>query len=388
MSTEPTDIAVSEEQEKTEIAVIAQASIANIAQNTKTYEELRDKYKGTTSPAEFTDPDFKATHKLLTEGYNKLVKGRTAADKLVKQEVDKLKKVETLIKGAGEDLKKILAETEKEVKAEKEKADQIEIDHKAELVRQEEERKQARMLELLDLGFTAKVGYYQLGELNITQMQLINSTQAQWEGYVSQAKVIFEAEQLRIAEEKEAEEKRIADEKAENERLAAEFKKAQEALTKHNAEQQKLLDEAKANKEAQDKLIAELQAKLKAVEPVVQEAPKRVIPASIAGIVNEQPVLNGTPVKFTEEERESILDDVFGKEEEKSAKFYTASTQFSDKRPYIEARVGKGEKAPIFRIYVEEFLEEASAGLTKDQVSASGAFDGTDYLFMVIKPKQ
>ena len=101
MNTETTEI-LTEAQEKTQIAEIAKASILNIEKNKKAYEELRDEYKGITLP-EFSDPEFKKTLKRLTEGSGKLVKARTAADKLVKAEIAILDEVKTMIKSAGED---------------------------------------------------------------------------------------------------------------------------------------------------------------------------------------------------------------------------------------------------------------------------------------------
>lgn len=368
MNTETTET-LTEAQEKTQIAEIAKASILNIEKNKKAYEELRDEYKGITLP-EFSDPEFKKTLKRLTEGSGKLVKARTAADKLVKAEIAILDEVKTMIKSAGEDLKAITAETEKEVKALKETAEDLVEQDKQEKERQLEEKKQARIAKLFELGAKHTGSFYRIGELTILPLQVTQYTEAQWEGFISQATVAYEAEQLRIAEEKEAEEKRIAEEK-----------KAKDALELENAKKQSELDAAKKKQEEQDALIAELQAKLKAQEP--QKPAEPIVPS--ADIKPAETPKNGSAIKFTDEQRESILNDVLVAEEavkNDTIGMITGCLYFTDEKPFIDTMIGKS----TLRIYIEQTLDAAQDGLTPEMVAASGSI-GDQLLYLVIKPR-
>jgi hypothetical protein len=368
-------------QEKTQIAEIAKASILNIKKNKKAYEDLRDEYTGITLP-EFTDPEFKKTLKRLTEGSGKLVKARTAADKLVKSEIAILDEVKTLIKSEGEDLKAITADTEKEVKSLKETAEQLVEDAKQEELRQAEEKKQARIAKLYEMGFTHNGAYYQLGELTLTPIQVIQYSEAQFEGFISQAKVVYEAEQLRIAEEEAAEAKRLVDEKKAREEAEEAQRKAQELLAKENEAKQKELDAARAKQKEQDDLIALLQAQIKA-----QDALKPLEPAIIpsADIKSVEAPKNGTAIKFTEEEKESILHDVLVAEEAMKLDIddiheVEIVLKFRASAPFIDTPIGKS----TLRIYPEQFLAESQDGLEITDVPASGSI-GDELLFLVIK---
>lgn len=434
-TTEPTEEILIAEQEKSQIAEIAKASILNIAKNKEAYEALRDEYTGITLP-EFKDPEFKKIYKKVTEGSGKLVKARTAADKLVKSELALLDEVKTMIKSAGEDLKAITADTEKEIKGLKETAETLIEDDKQEQLRQIEEQKQARMVELLNLGFTAKPGYYELGDLNVTQMQLIQSTTAQWEGTIAQAKVVYEAEQLRIAEEKEAEEKRIADEKKAREEAEEAQRKAQELLTQQNEAKQKELEELNRERDIMRLQITEhrvdvLRAKgfegdlklgylaydskkwgtykrvdaktivdykktewdelILSIDNWIIETQKEIKPAEPAILPSSdikpvEPPKNGAAIKFTEEQRESILNDVLVAEESVKSDLPNVNHEvrltFNDDKPFIDTLVGKS----TFRIYPEQFLDAAQDGLTPEMVAASGSI-GDELLFLVIKGK-
>lgn len=434
MENESIEVIQTEYQENTDIAIIAKASIANIEANKKAYEELRDKYKGLKAP-DFTDPEFKSTLKILTQGSGALVKARTAAAKLGKQETDKLDKVKLMIKGAVEDLISITAETEKEIKAEKERAEQIVEEDKQEQIRLAEEKKQLRMFELTQIGMVTKEGYYQLGDMSITLMELIQSTEAQWEGKVAQVKVIYEAEQLRLVEEAQKEAERLAQEQRDREVAQATELAEKEALRLANEAKQAELDAARieqdimraeraesrvdalkqrgfdgdlkvgkmrwgtfefdasfivdANKANWDSMLKEADDyKYEASQPKIVE----IKPAATPPVVLDTQIrpLNGTAIKFTEAERESIIESVLVGENEVTGEGvygHDVTVSFTKEKPYIDAKVGKGDKAPIFRIYVEAFLEEATAGITKEQVSATGDFEGTDFLFMVIKGK-
>lgn len=376
--TEPTDA-----QEKTQIAEIAKASILNIEKNKKAYEELRDEYTGITLP-EFTDPEFKKTLKRLTEGSGKLVKARTAADKLVKSEIAMLDEVKTMIKSAGEDLKAITADTEKEVKALKETAEQLVEDDKQEQLRQLEEKKQARIAKLFELGLKFNGAYYEIGELTLTSLQVTQYSEAQFEGFVSQAKVVYEAEQLRLAEEAEKEAKRIADEKKAREEAEEAQRKAQELLAKENEAKQRELEAAKAKQKEQDDLIASLQAQIKAQEATKPNALEILPSADIKPVETPK---NGSAIKFTEEQRESILNDVLVAEEAVKNDnvgfgMVTGCLYFTDDKPFVDTLIGKA----TLRVYVEQTLDAAQDGLTPEMVAASGSI-GDELLFLVIKGK-
>lgn len=429
-TTEITEI--SPEQEKTQIAEIAKASILNIEKNKQAYEELRDEYTGITLP-EFKDSEFKKTLKRLTEGSGKLVKARTAADKLVKSEIAMLDEVKTMIKSAGEDLKAITADTEKEVKSLKETAEGLVEDAKQEELRLLEEKKQARIAKLFELGLKFNGAYYEIGELNITPIQVTQYSEAQFEGFISQATVAYEAEQLRLAEEREAEEKRIAEEKKQQEQLAEAHRKEQEALTRANADKQSELDAI--NREREIMRLERTEARIDTLRryeflgslkegkftrvgfilkaEFVVDAPKSEWDAKMAEwdaylvetiksketkpqdapVVLDTQVrpLNGSPIHFTEEEKESILNDVLVIEEavKQDNEFpvndemvINVLLKFSDNKPFIDTAIGKS----TLRIYVEQFLDTAQDGLSADMVAASGSI-GDELLFLVIKGK-
>lgn len=429
METEITDIAISPEQESKEIATIAKASIANIEANKKAYEALRDEYKGTKAP-ELTDPEFKATLKKLTQGSGALVKARTAATKLGKQETDKLDKVKVMIKSAVEELIAITADTEKEIKAEKERAEQLVADEKAEKERQAEEAKQARIAKLYELGLTHNGSYYSLGDLSITPVQITQFTEAQFEGFVSQATVEFEAIKLKEAEEKAAEEKRISDEKKAADEQAEANRKAQEALARENEAKQKELDEMRKQQDLMRIQIAEhrvdvLKSKgfdgdlkkgylaydsevwgtskrvdaktivdhtktewdelIKAIDVWLVEINKpkpAVVPMSIAGLSKP---LNGIPILEPVADNE-YMDEVLAQPNDSlvddGIKYDQCILVFDTNNPFIDTMVGKA----TLRVYTEGFLEAAQDGLAPEMVSATGHI-GDGLLFMVIKPR-
>lgn len=387
MNTETTET-LTEAQEKTQIAEIAKASILNIEKNKKAYEELRDEYKGITLP-EFSDPEFKKTLKRLTEGSGKLVKARTAADKLVKSEIAMLDEVKTMIKSAGEDLKAITAETEKEVKALKETAEDLVEQDKQEKERQAEEKKQARIAKLFELGLKFNGAYYEIADLNITPIQVTQYTEAQFEGFIAQATVAYEAEQLRIAEEKEAEEKRIAEELRIQAEVAENQRLQQETLARENAAKQAELEAARKKQEEQDALIAELQAKLRAQEPQKAAEPAIIPSADIKPVETPK---NGSAIKFTEAQRESILNDVLVAEEavkqdiDEKILVVSSTITFTAAKPYLDSMIGRS----TLRIYHEAFLDAAQDGLQIDDktapnhVKATGSI-GDDLLFIVFQ---
>lgn len=433
-TTEPTETLQTPEQEKTQIALMAKPSILNIAKNKEAYEALRDECTGITLP-EFKDPEFKKTHKKVTELSGRLVKARTAATKLVKQEKDTLKQVINLIEAEGDKLIAITAESEKEIKSLKETADGLVEEEKQEIIRQAEEKKQVRIATLFDLGMKFNGAYYEMGDLSLTSIQVTQYSEAQFEGFVSQAKVVYEAEQLRIAEEAEkAESERLA-QQAEHERLQAEYETEQLRLRTEAADRQKELDKERQEKELMrfertehrvetlrrhdfigdlkvgtmtrssfilkaefivDATKAEWDAKMGEFEAYLIEisTPKETSTKEAPVVLDTQiRPLNGSAIKFTEEQKESILHDVLVIEEavkgDMSDEFpadenHTIATTlvFHTDCPYIDTPVGKS----TLRIYVEQFLDEAQDGLTKENVAATGSI-GDELLFMVIKPK-
>jgi regulator of replication initiation timing len=428
------DTTLPAEQSKTQIAEIAKASILNIEQNKKAYEELRDEATGIVLP-EFKDPEFKKTHKKVTELSGRLVKARTAADKLVKQELAIVDEVKTMIKSAGEDLKSITADAEKEIKRLKDAAEQLIEDDKAETLRKIEEAKQARIAKLYELGFKIVNGYYELGELTITAIQIVQYTEAQFEGLVSQATAAYEAEQLRLAEEAQKEADRLAQEQRDREAAQAVEQKEKEALRVANEAKQAELDAARREQDIMRIEIAESRVDLlkskgfggdlklghmfygtaykvkaakivdsnraewaevvkgvdvfleelkKPKEPVKDDAPIGIPMSGFESLTTTVRLpKNGTPIKFTEEQRDSILHDVLVGEEAVKGDFeeHTATLVFDTNNPYIDTPVGKS----TLRIYVEQFLDAAQDCLTPDMVAATGGI-GDELLFMVIKP--
>ena len=375
METEITDPILSPEQESKEIAIIAKASIANIEANKKAYEALRDEYKGTKAP-ELTDPEFKATLKKLTQGSGALVKARTAATKLGKQETDKLDKVKVMIKSAVEELIAITADTEKEIKAEKERAEQMVADEKAEKERQAEEAKQARIAKLYELGLTHNGSYYSLGDLSITPVQITQFTEAQFEGFVAQATVEFEAIKLKEEEEK-----------ARQEQEQAGLIANQQKLQQENEAKQRELDEAARKQKEQDDLIAELQAKLKAQEPVKQPEETKVVatyhgkPSPLNGSHILEPVADNEYMdEVLAQPNDGLVDDEFPTDDERWA---VVTHRYTQSNPFRDVKVGPN----IFRVYHEEFLDEVNKSVPADmKVISTGNF-GSHELFMVIKPR-
>jgi len=420
---ETTNIAVSETNEKAQVAIIAQASILNIEKNKKAYEDLRDEYAGITLP-EFKDPDFKKVHKKITEGSGKLVKARTAADKLVKSEIAVLKEVEVMIKQAGEDLKAITIDTEREIKALKETAENLVEEDKQEQLRLAEEKKQARIAKLFELGLTYNGGNYSIGDLAITPVMIVQYSDNQFDGFVSQATAAYEAEQLRIAEEK-AEAERLSElarqeqQKRDEEQLAQ-----QQELTRQNQEQQAIIDADRREKELMrlertehrvdvlhakgfegdlkkgvleyssfaikagficdatksewDARMVEFADYLESVskpkeEPKATTPPQSnftVVPVSSLPFIpeDEDEVPSANPI---------VVDEPFVAPPDTEK---VVLLHFTNVYPFIDSKVGKS----TLRLYPELFVEEAGKGLTKDDIAASGSIS-SDLLFYVIK---
>lgn len=410
METEITDPIISPEQESKEIATIAKASIANIEANKKAYEALRDEYKGTKAP-ELTDPEFKATLKKLTQGSGALVKARTAATKLGKQETDKLDKVKVMIKSAVEELIAITADTEKEIKAEKERAEQLVADEKAEKERQAEEAKQARIAKLYELGLTHNGSYYSLGDLSITPVQITQFTEAQFEGFVSQATVEFEALKLKEAEEKARQEQEQQELIAEQQRLQNENLQKQQELNEQQALMAQIIAERtegrkkelsakgfvyiertnsydyrnfvvpmatiqEATKPVFDEVLTKFDAFLAELQRPKETAssPQRAI-KPLNGIPILEPVADNEYMdEVLAQPNDSLVDD--------GIKYDQCILVFDTNNPFIDTMVGKA----TLRVYTEGFLEAAQDGLAPEMVSATGHI-GDGLLFMVIKPR-
>lgn len=426
-NTETTETVLTADQENTQVEIIVSASLANIKSNREKLEEVAKQYTG----IKIEGIEDKANYKIVSAGITATRTSRTTVAKLVKGGKSLLDKAKKRLDEEGEALISIVAPVEQYLKDEKERIDTLKAEAEEERLRQEKEKEQGRIATLVSLGLAFNGSYWSMGELSLTSLQVTQYSEAQFEGFVSQAKVVYEAEQLRIAEEEEARRKaqEEADRKAEQER--AEALKEQERLQKEAEAKQKELDEAARQRDIMRAEIAEhrvdvLRSKgfdgdlklgymfygtayrvtgkqivdsnkaewteiMAAVNEFLEELqkPKKPIPAAIQAIVDEQPApINGTTVKFTEEERGAIVEEV-------GQAFLTQKVAsndvmdgvdvkltFTDKNPYIDTPVGKA----TLRIYVEQFVDQASAGLTKENVSASGSI-GDQLLFLVIKPK-
>lgn len=361
MTDETTEITLSESEEKTEVAKIAQASIAKISEYKVTLQELVDKHKDVT----FTDLKDKEGIKAVGVAYSETRQARLAITNLGKQAVGTLKLVIKAVETEVDEAIEIVSPSEKRFKSDKDRIDDLKEEQRQEELRAAEEVKQTRVAKLVDLGLKFNGVNLEIGDLSISPVQIAHSTPAQWEAIEKQATVEYEAVQLKLAEE-ETERKRVAEE----------VLKQQQELAKQNEAKQAELDKQTA-------LIKELQEKLKEAE-VNKPQPLINVEASRedAKVVNN---INNSPVGYLKEpEKETILDEVFGTSELEPAEDYTQTVElkFSKATPFIDAKVGKS----TLRIYTEQFLDEANEGLTKDMVAASGEING-ELLFLVIKPK-
>lgn len=398
MNTEPTEEKLTVDQEKEQALVLAQtamASITNVPEYKETLTALVAKHKD----AKFTDLSDKEGIKSVQAAYSETRAARLAIDKLGKNFKSLMKQIIEHGDGQIGELLEIVSPEEKRFKAEKDRVDELKQEAEDARLLAEEIQKQARIAKLVELGLKFNGAYWELGELSLTSLQVTQYSEAQFEGFVAQAKVVYEAEQLRIAEEAEAETKRIADEKAAN-----------LLLQQQNEAKQKLLDEAAANQKKQDDLIAQLQAQLKA-----QEAVKNAIPPEEPVTINPikgmmgpfggipQPSIPLAPIKplngheyRSKEELEAILDETFGpaavmeavKEAVKQDENVNHEVRlvFNSDKPYIDCAMGKA----TLRVYVEQFLEEASHGLQTEEktepnhVKTSGSI-GDELLFIVFQ---
>lgn len=430
---ETTETVLTADQENEQVQRIAAASLTNIRQNREKFEDIANQFTGLT----IDGIDDKANYKTVSAGITATRTARTTVTKLVKAEKALLKKVADMLDDEGEQLIAIVSPIENALKAEKERIDTLKEEAEQELLRQEEEKKQARIAKLFELGAKHAGSFYRIGELTIMPLQVTQYTEAQWEGFIAQATVAYEAEQLRIAEEKEAEEKRLADEKKARDEAEESQRKAQELLAKDNAakqaeleaankERDEMLAERKANrisllkqmgfaignsnelqfgsfiagdnvlncnKDVWDKhidylttYITEFNAKLNLQEEVKLQKDLDPGPPMDFG-EKPQPPKNGSTIKFTDEQRESILNDVLVTEEAVKREVhdpmeFEATLSFSEEKPFIDTMIGKS----TLRIYVEQTLDAAQDGLTPEMVAASGSI-GDELLYLVIKPR-
>lgn len=393
METEITETVQTQEQEKTQVIAIATsaiASITNVPEYKKTLTDLVDKHKG----AKFINLEDKEGIKAVSAAYSETRQARLAVDKLGKNFKGLMKQIIEHGEGQIDELLEIVSPEEKRFKGEKDKIDTLKQEAEDERLRQLEEKKQARIAKLFDLGLKFNGAYYEIGDLNITPIQVTQYSEAQFEGFVAQATVAYEAEQLRIAEEAEKEAKRIAAEKKAQSDLDEANRKAQELLTQQNEAKQRELDESKAKQKEQDDLIAELQAKLQAQEPVKTIASTKSTPdftIDYTAAKNDSAIIHppkgGYGIKVGDDRVLVALHDVLVTEEAMKGEWTTTVNHevrlvFDSDKPFIDTAIGKS----TLRIYVEQFLDEAQDGLDITDVPATGSI-GDELLFMVIKGK-
>lgn len=401
---EITDIALSEDQEKEQVETIVSASLANIQSNREILEGVAKQYSG----IKINGIDDKANYKTVSAGITATRSGRTTVAKLVKSGKSLLDKAKKRLDEEGEQLIAIVSPVELELKAEKERIDNLKLEAEQEELRKAEEKKQSRIAKLFELGLTFNGSYYSIGELSITPIQIVQYTEAQWEGFVAQATIEYEAVQLKIAEEEEQRrlnEQKLAEEnqkqQAELERQRLENQRLQE---QQNLLQQEILAERQETRvreiKSKDFVLVELRNCYEYRDFVISnafilESTKAQWEEKIAAFEayleglkkpNEPIVVqmnSVVPEKLTPQETETMLDDVFGVEEPKvPEQSYTSQLTFTSTNPFKDVMVGK----TTFRIYPELFVEEANSGLTKEMVAATGEFSD-DLLFIVIKPQ-
>lgn len=414
MTTENTEIANNETEQNQAVAIAstAMASITNVPEYKITLANLVEKHKD----AKFTDLDDKEGIKAVNAAYSETRQARLAVDKLGKGFKEMMKDATKQGEAQISELLDIVSPVEKEFKAQKDRIDELKEQAEQERLRLEEERKQIRVSQLFDLGLKFNGGYYALGDLSITPLQIAQFTEAQFEGFVAQAKVSYEAEQLRIAEEFAAEEKRRQEAEAEQERLRQEAVAKQKELDKQNAEMQAMIAERTDMRLFQLQKLSFVEVAIRncweyrdfiILKPFIESAPKAEWDAKIAAFVEyekevhkpkapapivstiqereqekrandfhapEQPKVNGTPVKAVEPIADPFEPTAF---EEVNIPF-----KFSTENPFEDVKVGKATQ----RFYPEQFLDRANEGLTADMVSASGSLKN-GVLFLVIKPK-
>lgn len=403
-----TELILSEDQENEQVQRIASASLTNIRENRKKLEELATTYKDIT----INGIDDKANYKTVSAGITATRSARAAVAKLTKNEKGYLKKAAEMLDTESELLIAIVSPVENALKAEKERIDTLKEEAEQERLRLIEEQKQARIATLFKLGMKFNGAYYEIGELNLTSLQVTQYSEAQFEGFVTQAKVMYEAEQLRIAEEEEKLEQQRKSDEAEALKLKQENEAHQTALNNQNALMQEIIAERTESRIKDLKSRSFVEVKLRNCweyrdfivgNNFIETATKVDFDAKVVAFevwladfnkpkiaqlnILPTPVLIKATQNFNEQQ-EDALNDVLVAEECVKADWSevdvscTAHTTFTQDKPFIDTMIGKS----TFRIYMEHFLDEAQEGLTKEMVAASGSISD-DLLFLVIKGK-
>lgn len=196
--------------EENAIQQIAQASLANINSNREQLEKLAETYKG----IKIGGIEDKDNYKLLKKGVGELRTARTSIEKLRKAEKSNILQAGKLLDEAADALTSLVSPVEEEGKTEISRIDTL-IEEAENKRREElENKKQARISLLFETGLTFSGTHYKIGELSITPMQVAEYSEGQFEGFIAQANVEFEALQMA----KQDEEDRLEAERLEQKR--------------------------------------------------------------------------------------------------------------------------------------------------------------------------
>lgn len=219
----------------TAIQLIAKASLVNINSNREQLEKLAETYKG----IKIAGIEDKENYKLLKKGVGELRTARTSIEKLRKAEKSNILQAGKLLDEAADGLTSIVSTVEKDTIAEVARIDTLIEEAEAKRREELENKKQARISLLFETGLTFSGTHYKIGELSITPMQVAEYSEAQFEGFIAQANVEFEALQMA----KQEEEERLEQERLETKRKQQEAELQAEQEREKAAQLQRQADE-------------------------------------------------------------------------------------------------------------------------------------------------
>jgi hypothetical protein len=395
MSTEIKEATVDQE-----VAEIAKASLTNLQKNRENLENLAAKYKGITIEG-IAD---KENYKLVTAGITATRTARTTIEKLVKAGKSNIDAAKKLVDGEGAALIGIVQPIELFLKNEKER-----IDKEKELIaerdkQQAEEKKQLRIAKIFANGLEFNGSHYKIGDCSITPVQVAEFSDTQFDGFIAQAAVEFETVQIAKQEQEEqAEAQRLATEKQlEVERLEKEDLLRERTDTRisflvdkgflwNEAKEQfnmpgysiKMSSVTHATKNDWEMEVSEIEEHLISLnKKEVENIPPPIIETYVAPVVITREHVEVTPEPLSPELEEALSARAEDQSSFLQKRPYTATMFFNSDLPFHDTKIGKA----TIRIYVEEFMDEANAGLTKEQIFDSGNLEGSsDLLYLIIK---
>lgn len=229
MSTDNTTVTTGEA-----VANIAKASLANLTQNKSKLEDLANEYRGLT----ITGVADKDGIKKAKAGITATRTARTDIDKLRKAEKAYILEAGKLIDTTAAELTAIVAPIEGSLKDEVERIEQEQERINQEELRKKEEKKAQRTAKLFETGLSFSGTHFTIGELSITPIQVVEYSESQFEGFIAQANVEYEAMEMakRDEEERLANEKMLAQQQKEQAEREAETARAAQLAAQREAD--------------------------------------------------------------------------------------------------------------------------------------------------------